>query len=95
MEVLSERVVTETEKRILRKRKTSGWDVHKVYSADTIHSSSEVSMACGYRAVLLYRALLGSYSVQGSEPFKLLPIFKQATGLSDAQISQDTRRFSR
>jgi len=77
-----ERVVTETEKRILANRAAKSATPSKVYAACTIESLSNVYKECGGRAALLYTALIGNCNmVVGDEFFKLSRVYREALRL--------------
>ena len=82
-------VLTETKKRVLAQRKNKAFSPDKVYSQDTLQSSAEILSKCGGQAALVFRAILGSYCIDGMKSkdggFTLHPVFAEAIDLPDRQ----------
>ncbi len=90
-------VMTDTHKRILVNRKHRAVSKEKVFSLDTLHSSSQILKCCGGQAALVFRAIVGSYWISKPEKreqgFKIHPTFSNAIDLPTRQLQRATQKL--
>lgn len=92
-------VLTETKKRLLAKKCARALTPSKAYALDTIASSASVLAECGGQAVLVFRAIIGSYGISQDEKrqqgFTIHRDFVRATNLEDRQFRRAVSRLAR
>ena len=89
-----ERVITNTERSIIRKRMAKGITSHQVYSCCEIKKISEVYKQCGGKSVILYLAIVGNEAVNNTgNPGKLMDSFISATGFNKTELSRATSKL--
>ncbi len=89
-----ERIVTETERRIYKKRMGKKITPDKVFSLCGVQALSNVYDDCGGRGVILYFTLLGNSTAVGkNENFSLYRNALEATGFNKSQLSQATLKL--
>lgn len=89
-----ERFVTETEKKIIRKRGDKNITPDQMFSYCRIQQLADVYKTCGGKAAILYFAIVGNHRVANTdEPFKLFNSFLFATGLNKTDVSRATTKL--
>lgn len=90
-------LMTETRRKIEDRRKARAVSAEKVFSLDTLASSAEVLARCGGQAALVFRAIVGSYTISKPEMrnggFKIHPVFAKAINLPARQLQRATQRL--